>query len=90
MGGASSCRWTGRRHFRVPTVNDTPRMRIIASSSEAIRVVCEVCGAHRVVDKRRLTPALRCSTCAAPRVVIERRQRDVGHAPERRVTQPSV
>jgi DNA-directed RNA polymerase subunit RPC12/RpoP len=67
-----------------------PRMRIIAASENEVRLVCNACGAHKVVEKRRLGPAVRCTTCDAPRVVVERRLRDRGHAPERRVILPSV
>jgi len=65
-------------------------MRIIGSSFEAVRLVCEACGAHMVVSKHRLAPAVRCSTCDERRMVLERREEDLGHSPERRVTLPSV
>lgn len=65
-------------------------MRIIASSSDRLRLVCEVCGAHKIVSRQALPPVVICSTCAATRAVHDRRQRDLQHVPDRRRTPPSV
>jgi DNA-directed RNA polymerase subunit RPC12/RpoP len=67
-----------------------PHMRIIGTSFEAVRLMCEACGAHMVVNKRRLTATVRCSTCDERRMILERRTRDLGRTPERRMTLPSV
>jgi hypothetical protein len=65
-------------------------MCIIATSADAVRLMCEECGSHRVIEKRRLSPAALCSTCDEIRVVLDRRRRDLGREPERRVIQASV
>jgi hypothetical protein len=67
-----------------------PHMHIIAASPDAVRLVCEACGSHRVIDKRRLAPLVYCSTCDASRAFVDRRRRDVGRDPDRRVLQASV
>jgi hypothetical protein len=66
------------------------RMTIIGSSLEAVRLRCEICGSHRVVERRRLGVAVRCSTCDALRAVLDRRVTDIGHAPERRASAQSL
>jgi hypothetical protein len=69
-------------------------MRIIATSARHLRLACEVCGAHTVIERSRLSPGLApavlCTTCDAPRIVLDRRFRDLGHAPERRAILPAV
>jgi hypothetical protein len=69
-------------------------MRIIATSERHLRLACDVCGAHTVIDRSRLAPGLApavlCTTCDAPRIVFDRRFRDAGHMPERRVILPSI
>lgn len=71
-------------------IDPPPKMRIIANSDEAVRLVCEACGSHRVVKKRMLAPVVVCTTCAAPRQLLDRRHRESGHLPDRRRTLPSV
>jgi hypothetical protein len=69
-------------------------VHIIAMSESQLRLVCDVCGAHTVIERSRLVPGLApavlCTTCDAPRIVLDRRFRDHGHLPERRAILPVV
>lgn len=71
-------------------IEHVAHMRIIAGSQADVRLVCDVCGAHRVLKKRMLAPVVVCTTCAASRALLDRRRRDVGNTPDRRRTLPSV
>ena len=67
-----------------------PCMHIIAASSDAVRLVCEACGSHRVIARGRLAPLVYCSPCDASRTFIDRRRRDLGRDPDRRVLHATV
>jgi succinyl-CoA synthetase alpha subunit len=60
-------------------------LRIIGNSQSTMRLSCEVCGAHAVHDRGQVGELAMCGTCGTYRRVLERRTRDIGASPERRV-----
>lgn len=61
------------------------RVVIIGGSPLHVRLSCEACGAHTVVDRGSLASSVLCATCGVTRQVVDRRHAHVERDPDRRV-----
>ena len=80
--------WKGYR-LRHPAAQGAS-LRIIGNSPTRVRLSCEACDAHIIVDRGRLQGEVLCGVCGIYRPVKERRQRPEARDPERRVLVPAV